>query len=426
MTVGDAAQVLESKVFLECLRPLSRVVKMRLPVLRDNGAVEWLEEGYDAPTGIFCVNTLEYDMNWSLGQGQEFLFNALKEYPWNRREGEASLFANRSLAVAIGGLVGTYCRLFFPPGTLMPGLAIFANKPGTGKTRIAEMVMSPVFGEVGAVGLPKDEEKMEVKLETIAQTWQPFAFFDDIGGRLRSNILNRFMTETTHAGRRFHSNSEMFSVPAVTQCIFTANDLKTSEDIGRRALIMELFLDEEVRGRVFEKKITSRWVVSEETRKGFLSALCAHVRHWMAAGMPRHEAPVETFEEWTAVVGGIVRACEWADPLQTPEGDVGGAVDEDEVKRLLIVAAESREETGTFSRDELIKIAQKNGLLEDLVGSCDSNGDPVPVEDSVSKSFGRRMQRWRGQRLKDGKGRAFTFGHKRNRGGAVYPLTFDK
>jgi hypothetical protein len=46
------------------------------------------------------------------------------------------------------------------------------------------------------------------------------------------------------------------------------------------------------------------------------------------------------------------------------------------------------------------------------------------VDDSASKSFGRRMQRWRGQKLTDHQGRNFQFSHKRKKAGAVYPITF--
>jgi hypothetical protein len=71
-----------------------------------------------------------------------------------------------------------------------------------------------------------------------------------------------------------------------------------------------------------------------------------------------------------------------------------------------------------MTRSDLIALAQKNGILEDLLGT---SGD---VDDSASKSFGRRMQRWRGQKLKDDQGRTFQFSHKKKKAGAVYPITF--
>lgn len=417
--VDDAAQILEQDIFQGCLRPLTAVSTMRLPTIRSNGEVEWLEAGYDVASGIYTVDLLPYDMNQPLGEAQSFLMETFGCFPWNKKEGEAAgLHNNRSFSVHLAGLVGAYCRRMFPPGTLMPILAYFANKPGTGKTRLAESVQCPVFGNAPATGTPKDEEKMEVKLETIAQSKQAFAFFDDIGRGLRSNALNRFTSEAWHTGRKFHSNSAMFSVPNVTQVLITANDLKTSEDLGRRALVAELFLDEEVKGRKFPHVITSKWLQSDSTRKMFLSALCAMVKKWVSVGMPMHQNPIPTYEEWTSIVGEIVLQSDFSDPLIEPEGDVGGAVDEDEIKQLLRLAANERITSGEMTRKELIALAQAHGILEDLLGT---SGD---VDDSASKSFGRRMQRWRGQKLTDHQGRNFQFSHKRKKAGAVYPITF--
>lgn len=422
LSVDDASQILETDIFKSCLRSLRAVHKMILPVRRESGEVSFLQPGWDEESQIFTVDLLPYEMDWKLGEGQKFLLEIYEEFPWLFPEGSEGrgLAFNRSFAVHILGLVGVYCRGLFPPGTLYPIIAYFANKPGTGKTRLAESVASPVFGFAAPTGFPKDDEKIDVKLETIAQSMQPLAIFDDIGRGLFSNSLNRFTSEAWHSGRRFHSNSEMFSVPNVTQIFVTANDIKTSEDIERRALIVELFLEDEVKGRKFKRVITSKWLSDPETRKRFLSACCAIVKHWVTTGMPVHESPIETYEEWSSVIGGIVKAAEFADPLQPPDRVVGGAADEDEIKQLLIVAASQQEGDCQISRSELIDIARENGLLEDLLGT---SGE---VDDATNKKLGRRMQRWRGQRLIDSKKRLFIFSHKKKKTGAVYPLTFVK
>lgn len=420
ISVEDAGQVLVSDIFKGCLRELRAVNLIRLPVRREDGSVGWLEPGYDAESQIFTVDLLPYAQDWSLGQAQEFLVKTMADYPWNRKEGEraGALHENRSFCVQVGLLVGAFCRSLFKPGTLMPIGAFFGNKPGTGKTRLAEMPQIMLTGMATPIDTFKDDKDMAVQLQTVAQVGMPFAFFDDIGARLRSNVLNRWTTETWHTGRKFHSNAEMFQVPAVTQVLLTANDLKTSEDLGRRALVVELFLDEEVKGRSFPKNITPAWLQRPDVRGQFLAACAALVRHWVEKGMPMHERPVPTFEDWTEVVGGIVMAADFADPLVEPEGDVGGAQDEDEVKQLLVLAAGAQVASCEINRKELISLAQQNGLLEDLVGT---EGD---IDDNASKAFGRRMQRWRGQKLKDAQGRAFQFSHKKKKAGAVYPLTF--
>lgn len=444
LSVEDAAQILETDIFRGCLRPLAGVHQVRLPVcrewvMRENrlapARVEFLEPGYDSASQIFTVDLLPYPMDWDIQQAKDFFVDVLSEMPWVRKDGEAetpeALLLNRSFSVVLAGCVGTYCRALFPMGTLRPMIDIFANKAGTGKTRLAELMLAHVFGFVASTSAPKDEERMDVKLETIAQSMQPWVIFDDIGGSLKSNALNRFITETMHGGRKFHSNSEFFRVPNVTQVFATANELPAgmSEDLDRRALIVELFLAEEVRGRKFKRVITPRWLASPEVRAKFLAACCAFVKTWLTGAdgsypaMYLHDQPLETFDEWTSVIGGVMLACDVADPLAAPDRVVGGSVQTDEIRQLLIeVASEIADDIRmtTVDRKQLVAVARKHGLLAELVGD---EGAPA-MDDTMNKRFGRRMQRWRGQRLKDNKGRLFEFSHKRKKSGATYPLTF--
>ena len=434
----DCTIILDQDIFKECLRPLTAVHTVVLPVRRGataecpQGRVEFLEPGWDAESGIYTAALLKYDMDWEFEQGREWLMEVCSEVPWNGMEEAETrdLSKNRSFSVHVLAMLGTYCRSVFPIGTLRPMIAYFANKPGTGKTRMAEMALAAVYGFVAGTGAPKDEEKMDVKLETIARAMRSWVVFDDIGGSLRSHALNRFVTETTHSGRCYNSNSEFFEVPNVTQIFVTANELAVTEDLGRRALIAELFLAEEVRGRKFKRVITPHWLASDETRRKFLSALCAMVKHWLKDweenGVPfLHTSPLETFDDFTSVMGGMVYCAGFADPLAKPEMDVGGAGQEDEIKKLLIEAASLSKEDrveNPITREELVELARSKGLLEDLVGLPGAGG----LDDTMNKRFGKRMQRWRGQHLRDNLGRKFQFGHKRRKTGATYPLTFIK
>ena len=430
LSVDDAAQILSARIFKNCLRPLTAVHKMVLPVRRERkdelqlAPVEFLKPGYDQESGIFTVEEIEYDQTWTLGRSQKWFLDVCGEFPWNATElsQKRGLGYNRSLALHVMACVGQYCKAMFPPGTLFPIVAYFANKPGTGKTRLMEMTVSAVHGYAAATGAPKEEEKMEVKLDAVARSMQPYLLFDDIGGGLRSNTLNRWTSASWHTGREFHSNSAVYKVPNVTQVFVTANDLKTSEDIQRRMLIVELFLDQEVKGRKFQRTISPKWLAEPETRASFLSACNAMVRHWLAAGQPLAAAGLETYEDWTQTMAGIVTSCEWTDPLAPPEGIVGGAQDEDEIKELLIKIASEKERDTVITRRDLIKAARKHGLLEDLVGTIEDAGEDVDA--ATGKKIGRRLQRWRAQKLKDEKDRTFQFSHKRQKNGATYPLVF--
>lgn len=428
---ADAAQVLETDVFRTALRELEAVHGMRLPVKRTNGEVEFLEPGYDEASKIFTVETLTYEMDWPLDKALNFLNSHGEGYPfnWPDEKNPGKLEQNRSWAVQIASMVGTYCKAMFTPGTPKPMIVSIGNQPGTGKSTLVAMTLIPVFGHCATTKTPKDDDKMDSELETVARCHLPYVFFDDIGKGIFSNPLNRFITSQHHQGRVMGGNSEMFTAPNVTQVFATGNAIKLSKDLMRRCLVVDLWLPGDVRGRKFKQVISPMYLAQTEVRKGFLSSLCALVKNYITlikdfpAEKRVHPSPLESFEEWTNFVGMVTIMAGYEDPLTAPDLAGGGAEDEDELRELLIKMASEADGDREFTREELATEARKHGLIEYLVGSADSKAD---MDSSSSKRLGRQLQAWRGRELVDERGRRFQFGKRRQRRGAAYPLTFLK
>lgn len=430
LPVEDAAQILDTDIFRGCLRPLDAVHTMRLPVRRAESLfkIEFLEPGYDAESRIYTVDAVKYAMDWPVEKGVAFLNEHAQSYPWAWPEGaeRVSINQNRSWTVHLAAMVGTYCRALFPPGTTRPMIIYKGNQPGTGKSTLVSMVLIPIYGHCSATKNPKDDDKMDSELETIARTQQPYVFFDDIGAGIFSNPLNRFVTATSHAGRVMGGNADFFRTSAMTQVFATGNDFKWSEDLQRRSLIVELFLPGEVRGRRFPKVINPKYLSQPEVRANFLSALCSIVRNYMdqAADLTPEQrgsiVPLESFEEWTETVSMMVQLAGYNDPLVPPDLAGGGAEDDDEMRELLVKIASSAEGDCSFDRKDVVEAARKFGLLEHLVGS---EGDK-DLDSNTSKKLGRQLQKWRGRELADEKGRRFRFSHRRQKRGATYPLAF--
>lgn len=428
LAVDDASQILESDIFRGCLRPLEGVHLIRLPVRRADSGIEFLEPGYDAASRIFTAETLRYDMTWPRERALEFLNEHGKEYPWSWPEGadRKHVQANRNWSVQVAAMVGTFCRALFAPGTLRPMITYIGNQAGTGKSTLVGMALIPVWGHCSATKNPKDDDKMDSELETVARTLQPYLFFDDIGAGIFSNPLNRFLTASSHAGRVMGGNADFFRMPSVTQVFSTGNDIKLSTDLMRRSLIVELFLPGDVRGRHFARTISQQYLATPEVRANFLAALCALVRNYIEAaatfepGALKHPSPLESFEDWTETIGAIVQASGFNDPLMPPELAGGGAEDDDEMRELLIKVATAAAADEVFTRKELVETARTLGLIENLVGST---GDKDP-DSSQIKKFGRQLQRWRGRELVDERGRRFRFARQRQKRGATYPLAF--
>lgn len=427
LDASDAAQILKTDVFRGCLKKVSAVHDVRLPVLRSDGKIELLPPGYDDESQIFTVEALSYDLDWTVPQAKEWLELHGKGYPWSQPDDQPNqeLQWNRNWAVHVAAMVGTYCRAMFDPGTTRPMILYVANQPGTGKSTLAAMSLIPVFGLCAMTKTPKDDAEMDKELETAAQCRSPYLFFDDIGNGIFSNPLNRFITAPQHAGRQMGGNSAQFRAPAVTQVFATGNSLKLSDDLKRRSLISVLFLPGDVRGRKFDIRINPKYLARPDVRRKFLSALWALVANY-AEMVPVDQrvsfGSLESFEEWTEIVSGIVQAAVYQDPLLPPVFDAGGTEEEDEMRELLIKLASEADKDQIYERKQIVEKARAFELLEHIVGIKDDK----ELDSSSNKRLGRQLQKWRGRELVDEKGRRFRFGHRRKKSGATYPLAFIK
>lgn len=96
-------------------------------------------------------------------------------------------------------------------------------------------------------------------------------------------------------------------------------------------------------------------------------------------------------------------------------------VDEcEEMRRLLIEIAGETSHDKVFTRRDLLVAAKRLRLLSSL--GVDRLNGTVPID--VDKRFGRQLQHARGVQLTDRHGRRFVVGHRRQKHGATYPLTF--
>jgi hypothetical protein len=176
---------------------------------------------------------------------------------------------------------------------------------------------------------------------------------------------------------------------------------------------VDLFCAVEARGRKFEHIITDDWLEQEDTRAQFLAALWALVRYWQQCGCNRHDHLLASFEEWSAIVGGIVVEAGFCDPIKAaPEL----AMDEQgEAFKRLFCALAADLPTGTekaFTVGDCREKAEALDIWETLVAGA---------KDEL-KTFGARLKKFRGRQWVDAHGRRFEFGRRETSRGSVYPV----
>jgi hypothetical protein len=424
MSTDLAKKILAADCFKVQIRELKFFFPVRLPVLRPSGGVELLQEGYDDQTESWTLDGLAYDAEMDISTANMVIDRYFGEWPWADRQllqSEWTLEKSRDAAVVMSGMLGVFCRPMFGPGVKRPMAVVSGNQPGTGKTTLCKMMMSPVYGMPPEMSLPPTEEKFERLLESTALGMEPFLFLDDVGRMIRSNALNKFITASKHGGTRLYTQ-QTFSIDNVTQVFVTGNDLPIEANVKRRVIWAELFLAGEVQDREFKFEITDSMLAKDEVRSELLAAMWAMVRHWaenrehLSSFGPRRT--IKSFEMYCRVIGGMLAVNGWSDPYIEAPGISGGDSESREFKQLLIAAADSVvSEMQEFTVPNIVNLARELGILEYYVGTF-SDGD-LPKKDRIR--WGKKLAEFRGRIYRRTDGKFFQFARRDGCGGSVYP-----
>lgn len=413
-----AGEILAADQFRNQLHELKGVSQVRLPVWRGNGeerTVELAPAGIDEATGLFTLNLIPYDENMSAEEAHETLWKkGLKDFPFDP-EGETERYRSRSFAAQVAAMIGVFCHPLFQEGTPRPMIVFNANQPGSGKSLLMRMALAPVHGAPAESGKPDTEAEFEKVLDAAALARKPFLVLDDCKS-IHSQALNRYVTSPLHECRRMHSQN-MANVLKVTQVFLTGNSLSISEDLDRRALVIDLFEPGKATTRTFKKAITPAWLFTDATRARFLAALWHYVKAWRDAGMPHLSQYIKpSFEDWTGIIGGIVTNYGLVNPFAPRQAETGG----DEATRALdlviglMVGEMSTELPLTLTTQEILDRADTENQTEIIVGFAKD----------AKKSLGWRLRKLRGRHLLDSQRRSFEFGKRDSNAGAVYPINF--
>jgi hypothetical protein len=253
-----------------------------------------------------------------------------------------------------------------------------ANQVGSGKTRLAQMCLYPVFGTANLATWWDRNEDMKKELDSAAQEFVPYLFFDDRSGKLQCNLLNGWATSSRWSGRVI-GTKERFYVTLRAITLITGNQLTFSDDISRRARVVELFQPVQWDQRVLPKEaidITEEWLAADENRRKLLSALWSLVKHAEQCQANRPVQPARklpSFEGWSKVVPQICIHAKFGDPTEMPPiGQINPLLEDTRqlARRALDQFVEGKE-LHTVKLAELVPIARRNGYFVETLGTLD-------------------------------------------------------
>lgn len=389
MANSTAKTTLASLDFIYRQRSLERVNLVRQPVLRKDGRIELLREGYDEETGILTrPSEVQVRDDMSLEQAVALIVDLHREFDfagWNGSRTKA-----RDLAAHVAAMLAFYGASLLPGLAQRLGVLYNANSHRSGKTLLFKMVVAPVLGRVRVRSLPRNDEEFRKMLDSAALNASPYIILDDVGGNLRNNDLNAFMTSAHWSGRVMHSQKE-FEVVNRAMVFVTGHNLSVESDLAGRLLQVKLHLNEaDVRERRIMRVVDDEYLARTAIRSDILTALWTIIREWDAAGRRKGTTRMGGFERWGEIFGGCVEFAGFGDPCERPPDD-GDADSEFEDMLALVYALTDRimdgERSEEFTFAEVLETAVELDAFAWIIdGRWRNPGDGQRVYEPTNKT----------------------------------------
>jgi len=379
---GDSRGILVSPQFLECLNPIAHVNSVRLPVLRSNGKVELLPEGYDPETATLTDVQVSYSDNMPFANALAVIRDLFSEFQF--ADGE------RSLSVAVSCLLGLYCKQLSRFGELRPSYTIVKNAEGAGATTCAACAIVPVLGSLPTGVKSGDDEELRKHITSVIRCGQSMLFLDNLKGHLNSPALEVLVSAAKWEGRLLGSSERVSGDNDVT-VVITGNGLTVSPDWRRRTLFIELHLSQErAEDKIFARPLSVPAL--QDMRSQILAACWSLIRHWNEVGRPQPTRSHSAFPAWASTIGGIVEAAGFTCPFETARASI--VADEDGQNMRALVAAMTPATRYTYS--ELVDLCRKSDIFTGLIGSSDTDMDRAQ-----RSAFGRLLTRYNDRTVGD-------------------------
>lgn len=433
LTKDASETIMKAEAFLRGVRPLSGMDSVRLPVLREGGALELLPDGYDEETGVFTVEGgVKYEMEMDVAAANGNLRRMFGGFP---------LTDERSWSVMVAGLLALYVRHLPGGGGLRPGILFLGNKPGCGKSVLAKAIQYPVLGRAPTVKM-KAGEQLDKEMEAMMLAGKRALFFDNVYGGLSSATLDALLTSEEQEGRAMGGHGT-FRAKNSALLIVSGNGLTANEDAVRRFLVVDLF----EKGTPGERNVSRGALLNDavmkrpEWRAQVLAMCHAWVRNWHEKGMPEGTVTFPTFEDFSWLVGGIVEAAGFPNPFIPPEIPDALNPDEQEFCELMeeVLGEMGDKVELDVTLEDLARLARRRKLYEAKVGTeaegrkrtilddkLDKQEAPYAVDkgyltDSQRSGFGKKIKKQAGTE-KRVKGRTMEFGRREQSRKSTYTV----
>jgi hypothetical protein len=284
------------------MRPLVGI--MECPFPRPDGSIVE-RRGYDTATGIYYRPAIEFlplPDRPTQGDAQaaaKRLLSPVGQFPFVRDADHAAWLSGLLTPIGRTAIEGP-----------VPGLALVANKAGTGKGLLIDLIGIAATGRVVPTSnYPVDPiEAGKVKV-AIALSAQPLVHFDNLeeGSSYGNSGIDSAMTATVVNDRILGSSRMTGDLPWRACCFLSGNNVSPAKDAFRRWLVCNLFTIEEHPEERNDLNIKNLRAYMLEHRAEFVrDALIILRAHTLANTPTGGWGLLGSFEEWDRVIRGAV------------------------------------------------------------------------------------------------------------------------
>lgn len=264
---------------------------------------------------------------------------------------------------------------------------IDAPKRGTGKSLLARAIHMIATGMDAPVDkFPKTEEETDKKIVSILKDGRPIVVLDNASGSVERDSLNAVLTSTRYSGRIL-GKSEMIDLQNFVTWIMTGNNVDLNGDIHRRVVWIRLDagMDRPYarRNREFQHPDLLDWI--QENRSQILWAVITLIQNWVAKGKPASGERLGSFEGWSKVLGGILKAAGVDGFLENKDELFDMADQEGLMWEEFCQAWWNKYQSKAITAKDLWKLATDADMLHEILGDGKENSQKIRMGKALQK-----------------------------------------
>lgn len=206
----------------------------------------------------------------------------------------------------------------------------------------------------------------------IFSTRAPYAYFDNLRGKLQSTCLESFISSVSQDIRPFHTQS-LVTKQNCAIVIITGNSLEWNTDLAARLLICDLNLtDSNPQDRTVQRVIDLETIQDPGNRAELLACLNSFVRHWIEQKRPTPDKTRAGFQRTSSIIAGIVSLLGIGEPFGDRPDEIYGGGDQNlqDMRDLVQTAVDllkPGETYGEIKWDDIISICIERNSFESLI-----------------------------------------------------------